>query len=91
MQALHLQALAPVDETTADKNSYGFRPNAPPLTPLSSASSTGQRQFGAVGTGRRHQRLLKSVAGDLSALLTIIAGSESGSLRKSCAKWLGLV
>jgi RNA-directed DNA polymerase len=26
MQALHLQALAPVAETTADKNSYGFRP-----------------------------------------------------------------
>ncbi len=26
MQALHLLALAPVAETTADKNSYGFRP-----------------------------------------------------------------
>ena len=26
MQALHLQALLPVAETTADKNSYGFRP-----------------------------------------------------------------
>jgi RNA-directed DNA polymerase len=26
MQALHLQALLPVTETTADKNSYGFRP-----------------------------------------------------------------
>ena len=26
MQALHLQALAPVAETTGDKNSYGFRP-----------------------------------------------------------------
>jgi RNA-directed DNA polymerase len=26
MQALHLQALEPVAETTADKNSYGFRP-----------------------------------------------------------------
>jgi len=26
MQALYLQALAPVAETTADKNSYGFRP-----------------------------------------------------------------
>jgi RNA-directed DNA polymerase len=26
MQALHLQALSPVAETTADKNSYGFRP-----------------------------------------------------------------
>jgi len=27
MQALHLLALEPVSETTADKNSYGFRPN----------------------------------------------------------------
>jgi len=26
MQALHLQALEPIAETTADKNSYGFRP-----------------------------------------------------------------
>jgi len=26
MQALHLQALAPVSETIADRNSYGFRP-----------------------------------------------------------------
>ena len=26
MQALHLLALEPVSETTADKNSYGFRP-----------------------------------------------------------------
>ncbi len=26
MQALHLLALEPVAETTADKNSYGFRP-----------------------------------------------------------------
>jgi RNA-directed DNA polymerase len=25
-QALHLQALAPIAETTADRNSYGFRP-----------------------------------------------------------------
>ena len=27
MQALHLQALLPIAETTADKNSYGFRPS----------------------------------------------------------------
>ena len=30
MQALHLLALAPVAETTADKNSYGFRPGRSP-------------------------------------------------------------
>ncbi|STZ75233.1 Uncharacterised protein [Klebsiella pneumoniae subsp. ozaenae] len=28
MQALWLLALEPVSETTADHNSYGFRPNA---------------------------------------------------------------
>jgi hypothetical protein len=30
MQALHLLALEPVAETTADPNSYGFRPEQPP-------------------------------------------------------------
>ena len=38
MQALYLLALEPIAETTADRNSYGFRPGAPRPTPLSSAS-----------------------------------------------------
>jgi RNA-directed DNA polymerase len=33
-QALHRLALDPVVETTADKNSYGFRPRWVPLPPI---------------------------------------------------------
>jgi hypothetical protein len=60
MQALHLLALEPVAETTADNNSYGFRPG----------TKHGRRHwamlpdaagrfppYGRVGAGRRHSRM----------------------------------
>jgi hypothetical protein len=37
MQALYLPAQVLIAETIADLNSYGFRSNAQPLTPSSSA------------------------------------------------------
>jgi RNA-directed DNA polymerase len=39
MQALYLQALAPVSETLADPNSYGFRPEEPPQMLLNTVSA----------------------------------------------------
>lgn len=45
MQALHLQALAPIAETTADKNSYGFRPER-------STADAIEQCFKALGKGR---------------------------------------
>ena len=40
MQALHLLALDPVAETTADPNSYGFRKDRSTAIPLTDASTT---------------------------------------------------
>jgi RNA-directed DNA polymerase len=45
MQALYLQALAPVAETTADKNSYGFRPER-------STADAIEQCFKALGKGQ---------------------------------------
>ena len=58
MQALYLLALAPVAETTADQNSYGFRPDTKhggrhrAVLPI--AVPQGLRN---VGAGRRHSRM----------------------------------
>jgi RNA-directed DNA polymerase len=52
MQALHLLALAPVAETTADKNSYGFRPER------STADAVDQCQI-ALGKGQSAQWVLE--------------------------------
>ena len=52
MQALHLLALAPVAETTADKNSYGFRPGRSTADAIGQcflAVPQGQRDLGAGG------------------------------------------
>ena len=58
MQALHLLALAPVAETTADKNSYGFRPGRSTADAIGQcflhAVPQGQRD---VGAGGRHSRM----------------------------------
>jgi RNA-directed DNA polymerase len=52
MQALHLLALEPVSETTADRNSYGFRPER------STADARGQC-FIALGKGKSPQWILE--------------------------------
>jgi RNA-directed DNA polymerase len=60
MQALHLLALEPVAETTADKNSYGFRPERSTADAIEQCfKALSQWQLGAMGAGRRHQRLLR--------------------------------
>jgi RNA-directed DNA polymerase len=53
MQALYLQALEPVAETTADKNSYGFRPER-------SAADAIAQCFIALGKGSSPQWVLES-------------------------------
>jgi RNA-directed DNA polymerase len=52
MQALHLQALEPVAETTADKNSYGFRPER-------STADAIEQCFKALNQGRAAQWVLE--------------------------------
>jgi len=51
MQALHLLALAPIAETTADANSYGFRPER-------STADALQQCFNALCRGRSPHWLL---------------------------------
>ena len=52
MQALHLLALEPVSETTADKNSYGFRPER-------STADAKEQCFIALSTKRAPQWILE--------------------------------
>ena len=52
MQALHLQALEPVAETTADKNSYGFRPER-------STADAIEQCFKALAKGKSPQWVLE--------------------------------
>lgn len=52
MQALHLLALEPVSETTADKNSYGFRPER-------STADAAAQCFIALSTKRAPQWILE--------------------------------
>jgi RNA-directed DNA polymerase len=49
MQTLHLLALEPIAETTADKNSYGFRPERSTADAIASASSHWQEEHRQCG------------------------------------------
>jgi hypothetical protein len=59
MQALHLLALEPVAETTAD-NSYGFRPKRSTADAIGQCFLVlGKKAQRDVGAGRRHSRLFR--------------------------------
>ena len=66
MQALYLLALAPVAETKADKNSYGFRIGRAThdaiaqVKNLLDKSGSAEWVLGRMGFRRRHQKLLRS-------------------------------
>ena len=58
MQALYLLALEPIAETTADTNSYGFRPGRSTADAIGQCFHAAGPQVGAaVGAGRRHSRM----------------------------------
>ena len=58
MQALHLLALEPIAETTADKNSYGFRPGRSTADAIGQCFlAAGASTMRAVGAGGRHSRM----------------------------------
>ena len=58
MQALHLLALQPIAETTADYNSYGFRPDRACRDAAEQCFKTlVKKKLGAMGFGCRHIRL----------------------------------
>jgi RNA-directed DNA polymerase len=59
MQALHLLALEPVAETTADRNSYGFRPER-------STADSKQQCFIVLATKRAPKWILE---GDIKGCL----------------------
>ena len=68
MQALHLLALEPVAETSADKNSHGFRRERSTADAIEQCFKHLSRgELGAMGAGRRHQRLLRSHQSRLDA------------------------
>jgi len=83
MQALHLLALAPVAETTADKNSYGFRPER-------STADAIEQCFKALAKGSSAQWVLE---GDIQGCFDHISHdwmrqhilTDAGVLQK----WLG--
>ena len=61
MQALYLLALDPVAETTADPNSYGFRPRRSCADAIEQCFSilTRSNRNNGVGSRRRHQELFR--------------------------------
>ena len=86
MQALHLQALLPVAETTADKNSYGFRPGR------STADAIGQC-FLMLRGGSASDSATWVLEGDIRGCFDNIASRmdaprTSPRTRKCCDKWL---
>ena len=58
-QALHLLALDPVVETTADKNSYGFRQQRSCADAMEQCFHSTEKRKHAVDSGRRHQVLFR--------------------------------
>ena len=58
-QALHLLALDPVVETTADKNSYGFRQQRSCADAIEQCFQALQKRKHAVDSGGRHQVLFR--------------------------------
>ena len=58
-QALHLLALDPVVETTADRNSYGFRQQRSCADAIEQCFHSTEKRKHAVDSGRRHQKLFR--------------------------------
>ncbi len=58
-QALYLLALAPVVETTADKNSYGFRQQLSCADAMETVLQSTEKRKYAVDSGGRHQVLFR--------------------------------
>ncbi len=58
-QALYLLALAPVVETTADKNSYGFRQQRSCADAMEQCFQSTEKRKHAVDSGGRHQVLFR--------------------------------